>query len=256
MIKIVIIGAGNVALHLYNAFSENEKTNVTQVYNRNIYAVNFIDPAVTQVTDQFSELKEADIYIICVKDDAVANISGKLPFKNKLVVHTSGSIPIDSLIDTNRRGVFYPLQTFSKGKKVDFYTIPICIEAENIEDLKYIETLAKSISGNVYEVNSDQRKSLHLAAVFVNNFVNHMYHIGNEICKENNITFKILQPLIKETAEKIINLDPVEAQTGPAKRNDLQTIEMHTAQLKNKKYNEIYKLLTKSIQETYGRKEL
>lgn len=256
MIKIVIIGAGNVALHLYNAFSENEKTMVTQVYNRNIHAISFIDPAVTQATNQLSELKEADIYIICVKDDAVTGISGKLPFKNKLVVHTSGSIPNDNLNDTNRRGVFYPLQTFSKDKKVDFHTVPICIEAENKEDLKFIETLAKSISSNVYEVNSDQRKSLHLAAVFVNNFVNHMYYIGNEICKENHIPFKILQPLIKETAEKVINLDPVEAQTGPAKRNDLQIIEMHTAQLKNIKHNEIYKLLTKSIQETYGRKEL
>jgi len=116
--------------------------------------------------------------------------------------------------------------------------------------------LAKFISGNVYEINSHQRKSLHLAAVFVSNFVNHMYHIGNDICKENRIPFKILQPLIKETAEKIVNLDPIEAQTGPARRNDLQTMEMHIGQLKSKTQKEIYKLLTKSMQETYGRKEL
>ena len=256
MIKIVIIGAGNVALHLYSAFSKNEKTRVTQVYSRNTGNITFIDPTITEVTDRLSELKEADIYIVCVNDDAIAAISEKLPFINKLVVHTSGSISIDNLGDVNRRGVFYPLQTFSKDKKVDFHTVPICIEAESKEDLKFIETLAKSISENVYEVNSDQRKSLHLTAVFVNNFVNHMYHIGNDLCKENHIPFKILQPLIKETAEKIINLDPAEAQTGPARRNDIHTIEMHTAQLKNKKHNEIYELLTKSIQETYGRKEL
>lgn len=256
MIKIVILGAGNVALHLYNAFSQNEKTRVIQVYNRNTGSITFIDPAVTEATDELSELKEADIYIVCVKDDAIAAISGKLPFTNKLVVHTSGTIPINNLGDVNRRGVFYPLQTFSKDKKVDFQTIPVCIEAGDKEDLKFIETLARSISVNVHEINSDQRKSLHLAAVFVNNFVNHMYHIGNDICKKNNIPFKILQPLIKETAEKIINLDPLEAQTGPAKRNDLQTMEMHIGQLKNKTHKEIYKLLTKSIQETYGRKEL
>lgn len=256
MIKIVIIGAGNVALHLYKAFSENKKTRVIQIYNRNTGNITFIDPAITEATDRLSELKEADIYIVCVKDDAIAAISGKLPFKNKLVVHTSGSIPIDNLASTNRKGVFYPLQTFSKDKEVDFKTIPICIEAEDKEDLKFIETLAKFISGNVYEINSHQRKSLHLAAVFVNNFVNHMYHIGNDICKENHIPFKILQPLINETAEKIINLDPIEAQTGPARRNDLETTEMHTGQLKSKMHKEIYKLLTKSIQETYGRKEL
>lgn len=256
MIKIVIIGAGNVALHLYSAFSKNEKTRVIQVYNRNTGSITFIDTEVTEATDRLSELKEADIYIICVKDDAVAAVSEKLPFKNKLVVHTSGSIPIYNLGDANRRGVFYPLQTFSKDKEVDFKTIPLCIEAEDKEDLKFIETLAKFISGNVYEINSHQRKSLHLAAVFVSNFVNHMYHIGNDICKENRIPFKILQPLIKETAEKIVNLDPIEAQTGPARRNDLQTMEMHIGQLKSKTQKEIYKLLTKSIQETYGRKEL
>jgi predicted short-subunit dehydrogenase-like oxidoreductase (DUF2520 family) len=153
----------------------------------------------------------------------------------------------------NRKGVFYPVQSFSKNKAVNFKTIPIGIEAENESDLKIIEKVAKSISNAVFTIDSEQRKALHVAAVFVNNFVNHLYQIGQEICLDNQIAFEILKPLIQETAEKINTISPREAQTGPAIRKDKNTIDTHLAFLSKENQKNIYKTLTQSIQE-YGKK--
>ncbi|OGS74999.1 MAG: hypothetical protein A3G95_05235, partial [Flavobacteria bacterium RIFCSPLOWO2_12_FULL_31_7] len=191
---------------------------------------------------------EADIYIICVTDNAISDVSNQLPFENRLVVHTSGSTDFDVLDAKNKRGVFYPLQTFSKNKTVDFSEIPICLETENASDYLIVEKLAKSISNSVYKIDGKQRKAIHVSAVFACNFVNHLYEIGNEICVENNIPFEILQPLIEETAQKIKTLSPKDAQTGPAVRNDSKTIEKHIDFLTDENQKEIYKILTKSIQ--------
>ena len=139
------------------------------------------------------------------------------------------------------------LQTFSKDKTIDFSEVPFCLEAENEKDYQLLVKLAKSIGKKTYNVNSEQRKALHVAAVFVNNFTNHLYKIGNDICKENNVPFEILQPLIKETAAKIEELSPEKSQTGPAIRNDKKTIKNHL-DLLNKEQEIIYKILTKSIQ--------
>ena len=163
------------------------------------------------------------------------------------MVHTSGSVALSALNDKNRRGVFYPLQTFSKAKAIDYRSVPICIEAETADDFQILETLAKSISEYTYAVNSQQRQALHVAAVFVCNFTNHLYQIGHEICEANQLPFDILKPLIQETAEKIVTLTPAEAQTGPAKRKDTQTINKHLAFLTEENQKEIYKLLTKYI---------
>ncbi|UOB17251.1 Rossmann-like and DUF2520 domain-containing protein [Abyssalbus ytuae] len=253
MIKVVLFGSGNLATHLFRSFKKSSNVDVVQMYARKIASLSNFD---VHRTDNLELIENADVYIICVSDDAISNLSGQLKFQNKLVVHTSGSLSVEKLNNKNRKGVFYPLQSFSKNKEVNFLTVPVCVEAQNEEDLKLLKQLAGSISENVYEINSDQRKSLHLAAVFVNNFVNHMYKIGNDICSENKIPFRILDSIIKETAKKITNLAPEEAQTGPARRNDKQTIKRHLSQLKNKNQKKIYKILTKSIQKTYGRKEL
>jgi predicted short-subunit dehydrogenase-like oxidoreductase (DUF2520 family) len=165
------------------------------------------------------------------------------------VVHTSGSAPMESLNPNNRKGVFYPLQTFTKGKEVDFTSIPICIESQFNSDYTILKKVADSISDKVFIINSGQRRSLHVSAVFVNNFVNHLYTIGNAICDEHQVPFEILQPLIRETAEKIVTLSPSEAQTGPAKRNDKTTIEAHLNFLSDENHKNIYKLLTQSIQD-------
>ena len=139
------------------------------------------------------------------------------------------------------------LQTFSKDKKVDFSEIPFCLEAENANDYKTLEIVAKAIGKKIYPISSEQRNTLHVAAVFVNNFTNHLYKIGNDICKENEVPFEILQSLIKETASKIETLSPEKAQTGPAIRNDKKTIKNHL-NLLDKNQQEIYKIFTKSIQ--------
>ena len=189
------------------------------------------------------------MYIIAVSDDAIAQVSENLALDNQLVVHTSGTVTLNALANKNRRGVFYPLQTFSKDKAVNFKTIPLCIEAENEKDATTLKLIANAISDAVYDINSEQRKALHVAAVFVNNFVNHLYQMGNEICDANTIPFEILKPLIQETANKIATLSPKNAQTGPAKRNDLKTIAAHEEFLKDENQAAIYKLLTQSIQD-------
>jgi len=232
---------------LIQAFAKNKEIEVSQVFSRQKEtAIPLLNS--NKITDNFNDLVDADLYIISVSDNAIAKVSSQLPFKNRLVVHTSGSVPIDSLDTKNRRGIFYPLQTFTKNKAVDFSQIPICLESENDSDFDLLEKVAQSISNNVFKSNEKQRKALHISAVFVNNFVNEMYRIGNEICDENKIPFEILKPLILETVNKVMTLSPKEAQTGPAKRNDTQTIEAHLDFLSNENHATIYKILTQSIQ--------
>ncbi len=246
MISVVIIGYGNVAKHLIDAFLKADNITVSQVYCRSINKIEHLKKTVA-TTNSLALLKDADLYIIAVSDDAIAAVSSEIKNKNNLVVHTSGSVSLDSLINTGRKGIFYPLQSFSKDKEVNFNEIPFCLEAENKDDLVLLEKAATAIGKKIYHINSTQRKQLHVAAVFVNNFVNHMYKIGHDVCNDFNVPFDVLHPLIKETAAKIEFLNPTEAQTGPAKRNDKKTIENHL-DLLNDTQQKIYKLLTKSIQ--------
>lgn len=246
MIQVTIIGSGNVARHLIKAFSEKAEIELVQVFSRKPQVVADLVNS-NKIISDYNHLQTVDVIIIAVTDDAIAEVSDQIPFKNQLVVHTSGSVAMSNLDDKNRKGVFYPLQTFSKSKAVDFKIIPICLEAENDKDYQTLETVAKLISNVIYKVNSEQRKALHVAAVFVSNFVNHLYQMGNEICTENNLSFDILKPLIQETANKILTLSPKEAQTGPAKRKNTQTINTHLSFLTDENQKEIYKLLTKSI---------
>ena len=254
MIKIVLLGTGNVATHLYNAFHTNHKTKVVQVYNRSKKRLLYFEEHSTTTTTSISKITEhADVYIVAISDDSINEFTKKLRFHNKLVVHTSGSVGMMSIANQNKRGVFYPLQTFTLGKKVDFTQIPICIETEFPENLPVLEQLANAISNHCYHISSEQRKALHIAAVFVNNFANHMYQKGAEICREHKLPFDILKPLIQETARKIETLSPEKSQTGPAIRNDKETISRHLTDLTDKTQQEIYKILTKSIQKTHGK---
>lgn len=253
MLQVVVIGSGNVAQHLIKVFGETAGVELVQALARKPETLTRLLPN-EKITDNFSNLKEADIYIIAVTDDAVADVSSALPFENRLVMHTSGSVPMEALDGKNRRGVFYPLQTFSRNKAVDFKTIPLCLESEKESDYAILEQLAKSISNSVYHITSEQRKALHVAAVFASNFTNHMYALGSDICKENEIPFEILKPLIQETADKVQQLEPRAAQTGPAIRHDSQTIEKHLEFLQDKNKKQIYKLITQSIQDTDGKK--
>jgi predicted short-subunit dehydrogenase-like oxidoreductase (DUF2520 family) len=252
MIKITIIGSGNVAQHLIDAFAKSNAIEIIQVFSRSQKTISpLLDSS--KITNDWNTLAEADLYIIAVSDDAITSVSSQLPFENRLVVHTSGSAPLTSLDNKNRKGVFYPLQTFTKGKTVNFKTIPFCLETQSENDYALLEKVAKSISDSVFTIDSHQRKALHVAAVFVNNFTNHLYQLGNEICQENHVPFDILKPLILETAEKIQTLSPCDAQTGPAKRDDVSTITAHESFLTNENQSTIYKILTQSIQ-NHGKK--
>lgn len=253
MIKVVLIGSGNVAMRLSEQFLTSEAVELVQVVSRNGNALKDFGSAVRTTTD-FSKIYDADIYIIAISDDAIHTVSEELTNRNGLIVHTSGGTSIAVLHHHKRNGVFYPLQTFSKNREVDIKKVPFCVEANNEKDLRFLKKFAYHISEKVFEVSSAQRKSLHLAAVFVNNFTNHLYHIGGLICNENQLPFEILNPLIRETVEKLDNLSPYQAQTGPARRGDHQTCKNHLGLLKNNDEKEIYTLLSRSIQKTYGEK--
>jgi predicted short-subunit dehydrogenase-like oxidoreductase (DUF2520 family) len=228
MISVLLIGTGNVATHLFDVFKHIDKIEVTQISSRSL-----------------AKIPKADVTIIAVSDDAIAEVSSKIT--NDFVVHTSGSVSLSDLKNNTKKGVFYMLQTFSKDKKIDFNQVPFCLEAENEDNYKLLESLAGCIGNKIYTINSEQRKTLHVAAVFVNNFTNHLYKIGNDICAKNNVPFEILQPLIQETASKIKHLSPKKAQTGPAIRKDQKTIKNHL-NLLDQHQQKIYKILTKSIQ--------
>ncbi|OUS02237.1 hypothetical protein A9Q86_04220 [Flavobacteriales bacterium 33_180_T64] len=255
MISVVILGAGNVAHHLYKAFVSSEHVNVKQWYNRNISAITSFKDEV-KITDDVSQLVEADIYIIAVSDDGIAELSQKLPFEDRFIVHTSGSVSAYDLDMKNRRGVFYPLQTFSKSANIDFSQVPVCIETLMRKDHALLKSLAESITQITKRINSDQRAALHLAAVFVNNFTNQLYRVAHEITESQGAEFDLLKPLILETALKIQDLSPFKAQTGPAKRNDKKTIKRHLKLLDNEHHKDLYKLLTASIKNTHDQYKL
>ncbi|TAI48631.1 Rossmann-like and DUF2520 domain-containing protein [Flagellimonas allohymeniacidonis] len=252
MLSVVLIGTGNVAHHLFRAFQTTDVVEIVQVFGRDEGSLNSFLGEV-EIASDFDAIKDADVYLLAVSDKAIGTISEKLKYKTGLVAHTSGATDMNLILSQNR-GVFYPLQTFSKDRNVDFVGIPICVEAENREGVEILEKLGQAISNQVFEIDSHQRKKLHLAAVFVNNFTNHLYQIGAEICKEEGLPFDILKPLVLETAQKVMDLSPLEAQTGPAKRGDNESIKAHLELLKDKNQTELYALLSKAIKKTYEEK--
>jgi predicted short-subunit dehydrogenase-like oxidoreductase (DUF2520 family) len=246
MKNIVVLGSGNVAQHLIQAIVTNSNLNLVQAFARNSENLISVLPK-EKICCDLQNLAEADVYILAVTDKAIEEITKNLPFKNRLVAHTSGSSSLDIISDKNRKAVFYPLQTFSKNKAINFKEVPICLEAETTDDLLLLKEIASILSNSVYEIDSNQRKSLHVAAVFASNFTNHMYALAEKICVDNAVDFEILKPLILETSDKIKYLSPTEAQTGPAVRKDTQIIATHLSFIPNNDTKEIYKLLTKSI---------
>ena len=249
--NVVIIGAGNLATQLALALAEKGIA-VKQVYSRKMEsAKELAEKLNAEFTNNLSELvPDADLYLIAVKDSAIHEVLENLRLDNNpLIVHTAGSVPMDILEGfSNTYGVFYPLQTFSKSRKIDFSEIPVCIEANHPSTILKLEKLAERLSSSVNQINSDERKTLHLAAVFVNNFVNHFYVVGAEILQAKKLSFDLLKPIIRETAAKIETLHPVEAQTGPARRNDQSIIQSQLKMLHGEpELQKIYSFVTESI---------
>ena len=244
MINLSIIGSGNVGKHFIALVQNSKDLNLIQWLSRSESCYKKI-----KTTSDFKNIEKADVYVICVSDSSIHEVSKILNLRNQLIVHTSGINHFNILCDNNRRGVFYPLQTFTKGNKTHELEIPMCIESEFNEDIKLLIDLCKYLNLKYYQVDYEKRKILHLAAVFSNNFSNHLYSIAYKITKNNNIDFDILKPLIQETANKILLLEPAKAQTGPARRNDRVTINDHLKLLKNDDYKKLYKTFTELIKD-------
>jgi predicted short-subunit dehydrogenase-like oxidoreductase (DUF2520 family) len=250
---ISFIGAGNVAWHLAPAL-ENVGHFVKEVYTPDGKSAkklvgNLYDAVVKSDLD-FSD-SPSQIFILAVPDDAIQKIAQEIILpEQSLLVHTSGNKGLDSLEYSTAAatGVFYPLQTFSKNRKVNFENVPFLLESEIKEALKILESLAKSLSQNVQIVSTAQRKQMHLAAVFACNFTNHMMSMSEKIMKNAKLDFSLLHPLILETIEKTLKHSPQSVQTGPAKRGDLETLDKHMEMLQSdENVQEIYRLISQNI---------
>jgi predicted short-subunit dehydrogenase-like oxidoreductase (DUF2520 family) len=255
--EVVLIGSGSVATHLGLALKA-KGVKISQVYSRSVKNAKMLSEKLDTsfITDISDIYRDADIYIYALTDSAFKSILRKIEMPEGIQVHTAGCIAMNEFEGfTSKFGVFYPLQTFSINKPVDFSQIPIFIEACNMEVQQQLLELAKLISDKTYLVNSENRRKLHLAAVFACNFTNYMYNIASDILDDSGFSFEIIQPLIAETAEKIKTLNPYDAQTGPAVRMDEKTISKHLSLLNKKPdLKKIYKLLTKNIYSRHKKK--
>lgn len=251
MLKIVLLGTGNLATHLFEAFAQSKAANVVQVFGRKSAGLAPFKEKVA-TTDDPGKLQKADIYICAVSDNAIELVAQYPQNEAAIVVHCSGAVALSALPKEVKRGVFYPLQSFTKGSQVDFSKVPVCVEAEKQEVLDVLLELGKSISHTCISIDSEQRKALHLAAVFANNFTNHLLHRASTICQEYNLPFSLLKPLIAETVAKLDTLSPLEAQTGPARRGDRDTQQKHMKLMGDIQDREIYRMLSQAIQDTYG----
>ncbi len=247
--RITLIGSGNVATH-FGAALKNAGHHIVQVYsptqhNADLLAYHLGAEAISNL-DGISP--ETDMFIISVKDDAIENIAQQLSSYQILTVHTSGATSLQSIAQYNKHsGVIYPLQTFSKTREVDFRKVPLCVEGNT--DLVHAELkiLAHNLSLNVFDVDSHQRKILHLAAVFACNFPNNLYAIAQQLLAGHHLDFNLLRPLILETAQKVQHNFPAEVQTGPAVRRDEKTMQAHLALLPDDDLKQVYEALSQSI---------
>lgn len=250
--NVTFIGSGNVATHMAVALKSGG-VRLHQIWSRNPHHAAALSDAVgASPVANLSEIDvRADLLVIAVKDDAIAEVCNALKGFAGLVVHTSGATDIDVLSSFENYGVLYPLQTFSKSRPVDFTKVPLFVEANNLKTLNDLKGIASGLSSSVYEAHGNQRKALHLSAVFACNFVNHLYALGNRVLQDRGLDFEMLRPLILETAEKVQIDMPQNVQTGPAVRNDEQTILRHLDLLNGMpELQEIYETLTKSIKKT------
>lgn len=252
MIDIAFVGAGNLASHMAPALAR-AGYRIVGVASRTREHAHTLAQKIPGAffTDRLSELPKADVYILAVGDDALATLhmTWHPPSEDALVLHTSGTVSIDTIRRLSRRvGVLYPLQTFSKDRSLDFKEIPCFVEASDTETEKMIVALAQSISHEVHLMDSSTRRVLHLAAVFACNFVNHLYDVASQQLLHRHLHPEWLRPLILETARKVLTMSPYEAQTGPARRGDSGTLDRHQELLADhSEWQSIYQVMSQSI---------
>ena len=248
--EIVIIGTGNAATILGKKL-KGAGHRIVQIYGRNPTAASKLAYELESESTNYQSIinQHADIYLIAVSDNAIVDVLSKLNLPKRPIVHTAGSVSLNALQPFSPYfGVFYPLQSLKKGVS-DSPDIPILIDANDDYTLDILETLAKSISTNVTVANDEKRLKLHLAAVFCNNFANHIYHLIQKYCEEEGLDFRLLVPLIQETSNRLNHNFPAHSQTGPAIRKDVNTLNKHLSLLNTHPHlKDLYELFTKSIQ--------
>ena len=251
--SVAFIGAGNLATNLAKALYR-KGFRIVQIYSRTEESAQSLAQMVeAECTTALSDVtKDAQLNIVSLKDAALVRLLPEIVAggeRKALWVHTAGSIPMDIWAGhVERYGVFYPMQTFSKLREVDFRDIPIFVESRSEEDTRFLKDIAAALSEQVYEATSEQRKSLHLAAVFTCNFTNHMYALAAELLKKYQLPFEAMLPLIDETARKVHELEPRAAQTGPALRYDENVIDGHICMLADEpEMQELYRKISESI---------
>ena len=250
--SIVFIGAGNVANHL--AFELSKHISIKGILSKSHLSSKVLaDQLQTNFISKIEDIPTCDLVLICTNDSVIDSIEKELPLHLN-VAYTSGSVELNRETKRENFGVFYPLQTFSKGRKINLSTIPFLIEATNPAFQESLFDLAEIISNSVSFVSSSERKHLHVSAVFINNFTNHLAEIAQTHTLQQNLKWEYLLPLIQETASKIIEIGPQNAQTGPAKRNDQLIINEHLSMLEGYP-KEIYKLLSESILNSYSKQK-
>jgi predicted short-subunit dehydrogenase-like oxidoreductase (DUF2520 family) len=250
--KIVFIGAGNLATQLA-VNMQNIGFTILQIFSRTEKSAKLLAGKLNaDFTNHISEIKQnADLYFITVNDNSIDEVIKLDNLKNKFMVHCAGSIDIEVFkLFTQNYGVLYPVQTFTKLKLVDFKNIPLCIEANNLTNQEIIMNFAKKLSDCVYLINSEQRKYLHLAAIFANNFTNHFLLAARELLTIKNIDFSILENIMNETIERFFLEKEKNIQTGPAIRGDINVVNFHINLLKDyPKLKKMYSFVSKSINE-------
>lgn len=254
---VSFIGSGNLAWHIAPAL-DNAGYIVKEVYSRNPKHAEALTERLYQAEVKASldfSTSPSTLFIIATSDDAIQEVATEIILPDEAcLVHTSGSQPLTILqfAATNNIGVFYPLQTFSKTKRIELKTVPIFIESANEETEQVMMPLAKAISNNVRRITSEERKALHVAAVFASNFANHMLTLSKEVLEKNGLNFDLLKPLISETISKSLTIGPENAQTGPAMRGDLEILDRHVEFLQeDEALTEIYKLISQHILNRY-----
>lgn len=254
--NVVFVGAGNLATRL-SLEMHKAGIHIRQVYSHTRQSAESLASRLgcdwTVCPKEI--VKDGDLYVFSLKDNVLPEILSRIAPNNALWVHTAGSVPMDMLEKYAKRcGVLYPLQTFSKTREVCFDNIPFFIEANNPDDLKFLHNIASTLSHRVQVLSSEKRKMLHLAAVFACNFTNHMYALAADLLEEQSLPFDYLLPLIDETAAKVHEMPPRQAQTGPAIRYDENVIRKHIDLLSADDRKTLYEMISKSIHQATNRR--
>ncbi len=247
--RIALIGTGNLAVHLIKAFETCNDTQLVQWIGRKKTPPKQILNA--PYFTHYQQNINSDLCLVAISDDEISSVAKQLKDIDVFVAHTAGAVSMDELNPVKRKGVFYPLQSFKESFPVNWSSIPICIEATHTEDVKLLRKLASQLSENVHQITEHQRLQLHTAAVFSNNFCNHLLGVSQNITSKAALPFSILHPIIRETFERSFSNQASELQTGPAKRNDTITQQKHQSVL-SADDAELYRIISQSIFNTYN----